>query len=410
MQLVRSAVLAALVSALTLSTFGAIPTQAANTRVVYFGSAPCPGGTTSCPGSSSWAFAYPYGTGGGYDPATGQSIAGQDSFSPVATGGSTATDIVVKNASGSTLTQIQVNGGVSGPNPINTTSVPEMPSPPTPQDPPFFNVDGTQALPSLPQGMYYQAVYVVANPSAISVSCSLTASTRLGAGLFDGLNCALGNMAAGTGLTLRVIVAVRAPAAAGTYEPWFELGVKEGSSGTGSNSDAFFAYSRLTVDPASCASATSYYLDSQNVNLSNQSGVGTPCAQATGLASGSTIGGIGTLASVAIRAPAQACPKSVSCFGQDSVASVLAGGAVPGGLQWTITWSPLPISGKPKGVIHELANYDPTNPSTYVLISFTGKQKCSTTLTTNCWTFAGPITGGYQAVFITPFNGTARGW
>jgi hypothetical protein len=410
MQRLRSAVLAALFSALTLSSFGAIPAQAANTRVVYFGSAPCPGGAASCPGSSSWAFAYPSGTGGGYDAATGQPIAGQASFSPVATGGSTATDIVVANASGSTLTQIQLNGGTTSPNPINSTSVPKMPSPPTPTDPAFFHADGTQALPSLPQGMDYQAVYVVRNPGAIGVSCSLTASTQLAVGLFDGLSCALGNMSAGASLTLRVVVAVTAPVAAGTYEPWFELGVKEGSSGTGSNSDAFFAYSRLTVDPASCAAATSYFLDSQNVRLSNQSGVGTPCAQATGLASGSTIGGIGTLASVAIRNPAQSCPKSVSCFGQDSVASVLAGGVVPGGLQWTITWSPLPISGKPKGVIHELANYDPTNPSTYVLISFTGKQKCSTTLTTNCWTFAGQITGGYQAVFITPFNGTARGW
>jgi hypothetical protein len=89
---------------------------------------------------------------------------------------------------------------------------------------------------------------------------------------------------------------------------------------------------------------------------------------------------------------------------------VLGGAQVPGGLQWTLTWSPLPVSGNPKGVIHELANYDPSNPSTYVLIPFTGKGKCSATLTTNCWVSAGSIPGGFQAVVRTPSNSGMRGY
>lgn len=403
MRRLRRAFAACLAGSFALSLLVAVPAVAANTRAVYFGSAPCPGGAATCPGSSSWAFAYPYGTGGGYTTA-GQPIAGQNSFTPVGPGGATATDIVVSNADTSTLTQIQVNGGTQAPTAYNPGSVPAMPYP---NDPAFLNPDGTVAQPSLPSGLAYLAVYVVDNPSSIGVSCTLS-STSGSTTLFDGLHCAIGNLAAGQTLTLRVVLA--AQAAASTLEPWFELGLKEGASTTGSNSDTFFTYSMLTISPASCSSATSYFLDSQAVSLSNQNGVATTCAQGTAVASGASVGGFGTLASVGVHAPSQACPQHVSCFGDDSFATVLGGAPVPGGLQWTITWSPLPVSGKPKGVIHELDNYNPSDPTTYVLISFSGKNQCSATLTTNCWVSAGNIAGGYQAVIRTPDNGTLRGF
>jgi hypothetical protein len=394
---------AGLVSAVMLASLAFAPVEAANTRVTYFGSAPCPGGAATCPGGSSWSFGYPYGTGGGFT-SSGQPIAGQNSFSPVASGSATATDIVLTNADNSTLTQIQINGGSQAPTAYNAASVPVMPAP---GDPAFLNADGTVRLPSLPAGLAYLAVYVVNNPSSLGVSCTLSSTTG-SANLFDGLHCAIANMAAGQTVTLRVVLA--AQGAASTLEPWFELGLKEGASTTGSNSDTFFSYSMLTISPASCDSATSYFLDTQSVGLSNQTGVDNPCPQGTGVTSGSVIGGVGTLAVVGVRNPSQACPKSISCFGQESFASVLGGAPVPGGLQWTITWSPLPTNGNPKGVIHELANYDPSNPSTYVLIAFTGKDKCSATLTTNCWVSAGSITGGFQAVVRTPSNSGMRGY
>ncbi len=404
MRRLRRVLAACLAGSFALSLLASGPAVAANTRSVYFGSAPCPGGAATCPGDSSWAFAYPYGTGGGFTDA-GQPIAGQNSFTPVTAGGATATDIVLTNTDTSTLTQIQINGGTQAPTAYNTASVPAMPYP---NDPAFLNADGTVALPSLPTGLAYLAVYVVNNPSSIGVSCTLSSTTG-STSEFDGLHCAIGNLASGQALTLRVVIADSA-AANTTLEPWFELGLKEGASTTGSNADTFFTYSMLTASPASCSAATSYFLDNQAVDLSNQNGVSTTCAQGTAVTSGTTIGGFGTLASVGVHAPAQACPKHVSCFGDDSFATVLGGAPVPGGLQWTITWSPLPINGKPKGVIHEFDNYNPNDPSTYVLISFTGKYQCSTTLTTNCWVSAGNIPGGYQAVVVTPANGTLRGW
>src|SRR4051795_3850781 len=214
--LVGAAVLAA-----SLLGVAAAPGMAANTRVANFGSAACPATLVTCPTApaSASAYPYPYGTLGSLT-ASGQAVAGQLSFTPVTAGSSTATDIVIRNLAPSTLTQVHVSGGSQAPTSINTGSVVATP---VPIDPAPCASNGT-CLPSLPGGLYYQAVYVVANPAAIPVSCSLTASTSLSAGLYDGLNCSIGNLAAQQGLTLRVVIAATA---ATSVEPWFALHLKE---------------------------------------------------------------------------------------------------------------------------------------------------------------------------------------
>src|SRR4051795_12821985 len=119
--LVGAAVLAA-----SLLGGAAAPGMAANTRIVNFGSAPCPA-TLTCPAvASASAYPYPYGTVGSLTPS-GQAVAGQLSFTPVTAGSSTATDIVIRNLAPSTLTQVHVSGGTQAPTSINPGSVPAMP-------------------------------------------------------------------------------------------------------------------------------------------------------------------------------------------------------------------------------------------------------------------------------------------
>lgn len=406
----RPRLVPALVSALVLAATTLIgpavlaPTVlAANTRVVYFGSPDCVNAPGGCPpaGTTSaafWSSIYPYGTGGSY-LASGQPVAGQNSYSPVTTGGSSATDIVISNATKSTLTQIVFTGGTAAPQPINTASVPAMPSPPTPADPGIFNADGTAAVPSLPPGLYYQAIYVVSNPAAIPVKCTFSASSGVPTGLADGLSCAIGNLAKGQGVSLRVIVA-DAAAAAATYEPWFELGLKEGTSTTGSNSDTFFTYSEMSVGNATCANVATFFLDGKPVALSNGA-VG--CAQTTGV---TTTNGFtdGTLAIVGNQ-DSTLCLPGLTCFGQLSTASVAGGAQIAGGLEWTIVLpaSVVPNSG-PKTAIHFLDN------GTYQQIYFKPKYQCGTTITKFCWVSVtqDKTTGNWTIILESPTNGSIR--
>src|SRR3954447_19076496 len=192
-------VVGAAVLAASLLGVGAGPGMAANTRVVNFGSAACPGAPVACPTApaSASAYPYPYGTVGSRS-ASGQAVAGQLSFTAVTAGSSTATDIVIKNLAPSKLTQVHVSGGTQAPTSINPGSVPAMP---VPGDVPVCNSSTGACLPSLPANLYYQAVYVVANPANIRVSCSFTSGPGVPVGLSDGINCSIGNLATQQGLT-----------------------------------------------------------------------------------------------------------------------------------------------------------------------------------------------------------------
>lgn len=407
----RPRVAVALAFAVAMSTLIATSTFAANTRVVYFGSPDCANAPSGCPSggtSQFWSGLYPYGTGGSYDPATGYPIAGQNSFSPVTTGGATATDIVLTNASPSTLTQILLTGGKAAPATINSLSVPEMPSPPTPADKPIFNADGTAAVDSLPTGLYYTGdVYAVSNPNHIKVGCSFT-SAAAPVGLFDGLSCTVGNLASLQSITLRVVVADYSAAASTTpYEPWFELGLKEGSSGTGSNSDTFFTYSELTVGAPQCSGVSNFFLNGSPVALTNK-GIDTGCQtttsgfQTTSINSQGFTNGVPASVGNFPATPTQDC-GGMTCFGQESTASVALGTKVPGGLTWTIVMSGSLVPSNPKGAVHLHDGLQET-------IYFKHQYLCGSTITSFCWVSVNkdPATGNWTFVFESPTNGSVR--
>ena len=395
------ALVGAAILASSLLGITAAPGMAANTRITYFGSAACPGILVTCPTApaSASAYPYPYGTGGGFT-ASGQPIAGQDSFTPVTAGGSTATDIVIQDLAPSTLTQVQFTGGSQAPNPINTVSVPATPGS---IDPAPCTSTGA-CLPSLPAGLYYQAVYVVANPSGIPVTCKLSAGTGAPAGLYDGLDCSIGNLASQQGLTLRVVIAATA-ATTTPLEPWFALQLKEGSSSAGSNSDVFLSYDLLSVAAPSCGTTSSFFLDEAPISLSN---IALNCIQTTKVetANGFANGTLATVGSV----PSTQCVGKLVCFGQLSTSSILAGASIPGGVTWTIVWSAsLVPAGGPKGAIHFLNAY-PANPNAYEMISFKNKDRCGSTPVKMCWlAFTANSDGSYSTQIWTPTNGSIRG-
>jgi len=395
------ALVGAAVLSISLLGVAAAPGMAADTRITNFGSAACTGTLVTCPSgpASALAYAYPYGTVGGLT-TTGQAVARQLTFTPITAGSSTATDIVVKNLGPSTLTQVHVSGGRQAPTSINPGSVMATPGD---IDPAPCASSGT-CLRSLPDGLYYKAVYVVANPSAIPVSCTLTATSGVPAGLSDGLNCPIGNLAAQQGLTLRVVISTTA-ATETPLEPWFALQLKEGSSSTGSNSDVFLSYGLLSVAPPSCDNVSNFFLDGTPISLSNTA---LQCTQTTTVetANGFTNGTLATVGST----PSTLCIANVSCFGQLSTSSILAGASIPGGMKWTIVWSAALVSkGGPKGAIHFLDAY-PTNPNAYERISFKTTDKCGSTLVKMCWlAFTKNADGSYAAQIWTPSNGSIRG-
>jgi hypothetical protein len=387
---------------LTASLLGvaAAPGMAANTRITNFGSTPCTGILASCPtgAASASVYPYPYGTVGGLTP-NGQAVAGQLSFTPVTAGSSTATDIVIKNLAPSTLTQVHVSGGSQAPISINPGSVMTTPGG---IDPALCNSSTGACLPSLPPGLYYQAVYVVANPSGVPVTCILTPAAGVAAGLSDGLNCSIGNLATQQGLTLRVVIAATLETTT-PVEPWFALQLKEGSSSTGSNSDVFLSYGLLSVARATCENVSNFFLTEQPISLSN----GQACTQTTKIdAKGSVYG---TLATVGTKTSSQ-CVGNLSCFGLLSTSSILGGATIPGGVTWSIYWSAsLVPNGGPKGAIHFLDAY-PTDPNAYERISFKTTDKCGSTLVKMCWlTFTRNADGSYTTQIWTPSNGSIRG-
>jgi hypothetical protein len=399
---VRAMVCAAILTA-SLVGIAAAPAMAANTRITYFGSAACSG--SSCPSTvpaSASAYAYPYGTGGGFT-GSGHPIAGQNSFTPVTAGSSTATDIVITNLASSTLTQVHVSGGSQAPTTINTDSVPATP---VSSDQAPCQADGT-CLPSLPDGLHYQAVYVVSKPSALAVSCNLSDElldeTGAKTGLFGGLLCSIGNLSKNASLTLRVVISATDTATTTPLEPWFALQLKEGSSSTGANSDVFLTYGLLSVAPRSCGAISNFFLETQPISLSNP----LQCEQTTKVDAAAIPKG--TLVTVGTKLSTW-CVGNVSCFGDLSTSSILAGASIPGGVTWSITWSAsLVPSGGPKGAIHFLDAY-PTNPNAYETITFKTKDQCGTTKVKMCWlTFTANPDGSYSTQIWTPTNGSIRG-
>jgi hypothetical protein len=239
------------------------------------------------------------------------------------------------------------------------------------------------------------------------VLCSLSGETGASTGHYSGLLCSIGNLAAKTTLTLRVVIAATtATPANAPLEPWFALQLKEGSSSTGGNSDVFLTYGLLSVDEPTCDATSNFFLDQQEISLSN---AGLPCLQTTTV---DTTKGFanGTLATVG-STPSDLCISGFTCFGWLSTSDILAGASVPGGVTWTITWSAsLVPSGGPKEVIHFLDAYGPTNTKAYETITFKNKDQCGSTLVKMCWqALTKNADGSYTARIWTPTNGSIRG-
>ncbi|MFL5687678.1 MAG: hypothetical protein ACJ77I_01705, partial [Chloroflexota bacterium] len=293
-----------------------------------------------------------------------------------------------------------VSGGTQAPRSINTGSVMATPGglDRAPCDP------SGACLPSLPDNLYYEAVYVVANPANIPWSCNLTPKTGASPVVYNGLNCSIGNLATQQGLTLRVVIKAT-DATPVAVEPWFALQLKEGSSSTGSNSDVFLSYGLLNVAPATCDNISNFFLDGAFISLSNMA---LQCSQTTQV---DTTSGFtnGTLVTVGSK-DSTLCLANVSCFGQLSTSSILAGASITGGVKWTIVWSAsLVRNGGPKGAIHFRDAY-PADSTEYERISFKTTDKCGSTLVKMCWlTFTKNADGSYTTQIWTPSNGSIRG-
>jgi hypothetical protein len=412
---------AILIGVFALSALGALPATAASIPGdVYFGSGQCPAGITACPSPDGWPFAYPYGTGGGYKTAT-RTIAGQNSFSPVTAGGSTVTDIIVKNITANALTNLVVKGGTKAPTRVPRKTAPKMPARPLPSDRALCKWTTGACIPSLPAGLNYQAVEILDNAASLPVDCALSATPGLAADLYDGLACTIGTVPAGASVTLRIVVATSTP---GTFQPWFSVRFFEPYDD--GDYDLFMTYGKLTVGQPSCSGVSSYVPGGKALNLSNTNvsplcgsagSGGTSTAQSTTISSGSTFPK-GVFASVG-NVDSDQCLATVTCFGQLSVAHVAGGAAIPGGLTWTITWAAdlLPPDddgdhddARPKGVIHFLDGY-PADPNAYEQIKFRHSTKCGTEITGLCWvSLTHDEAGNWTAVIESPSNGAMKGF
>jgi len=378
----------AMVGSLLLSAAGGA--FAANTRVVGFGSPPITPG-------SDWA-------GGNYHL----------NFTPVASGGVTSVYVLVRNDGSGTLNHVIVQGGTLATDPReNPGFVPDGSN----GKPPICTVTATvtTCVPSLPDGFAYTAAFA---PSG--VACSDADGTAAEPTLTNGagLSCDIGQLASQASVTLRIAVQVPAynPAvgAANSYKLWFTMSGNEGTSGSGSNQDAFFALGTVDVQASTPCSASTFFVSGEFVGFGPTP---TGCSgQLTTLTAGTFAEG--AFASVKIRASTTAedlfC-KPYKCFGQVSEGNVEFGEKVPGGLKWTIAWLKSSLSGTPSGVIHFFDPVPARNPP-YEFIFFKTTPQCAAS---GLPTF--PCLDGkpgsvridgktyFQAVFRTETNGGNRG-
>lgn len=350
-QLRRLAGVMAAVSIGALAIAG--PVGAANTRLVYIGN----------PGSTAL-------TAAGYGVL--------DNYTATAAGRLTALDIEVRNDGGQSLVHASMYGGSSA-------------------DAKAFNpLFPPPAGPALAAGQTFEAVIA---PSG--VTCTITPDKL-------GLDCDLGGFSGHSGKTVRVII--MAPAAGGTVTNWFSTYLNEGNT-TGTNQDNFYGIGSYSTVAASCSGTNadaSWFLGGSKVNLKTlDCGTGT-----TGnLSSRNALGSGGGLGTMAISGPVDCSVIGYTCFGDTVTASVLGGTAVPGGLQWEITWYG---TNKISGAIHFLDTYN-GKKGTYDVIPFTKKFQCSARLTTNCWVSisASKATDSplwFKAIFITSSNGKGGGF
>jgi hypothetical protein len=293
---------------------------AANTRNVYFGAPP-----DVCPTT-----VYPSGCGGGID-ANGNATYGTEVYSPEQVSTTTTTTsgklvgyrLQIQNQSGSTLTHVVVLGGaLAG---LTTNQI--FPPPVGTSLPSFTASDGSV------QGFSYYAVYVNDGPvpdCRISTSTSPTARTN------DSLRCDFGNVSANqdpTTLTIVMQAPSTLPSDPWTVQPWNELQLNEGSSSSGANVDSFYAVGApggLKATATTTDYAETFVLPAGGLLTTNDEFVATasdPTATRATLrttpdGNDSRIDETGA-PSDTLEDCATLDGKSLTCFGQTSVVSVV---------------------------------------------------------------------------------------
>jgi hypothetical protein len=362
----RAVVAASSVALLATMLLGGV-TQAANNRSVYFGSPTADGGT-----------------GGGYK-ANGDLDFGSLTNTPVTAGKKWATNLHLENTGSQTLNHVKVAGGTSADPPAK------------PYNPLFSEPTGT----SLPSGASFAAVV----PLTSGITCDPNTSS--------GFECSVGTL--GAGGFADFLIVVTAPPTKGTYGWWLTGSWNEGWSSTGTNADYNFAVGSVVVKESNCGNGQSSYFFDEIVGL-NDGSTDICNTMDAGLKSGDKLTGNGGFATMSIDSTfAVACPEGYRCGGKTVSASVIDGVAVPGGVEWTVTWFGTKTV---KGVIHFLDTYDADDPDhadDFVAIPFTKAFKCTSPGQTECWrsplvTSAGNTKPMFvTAVFVTAGNGKAGG-
>ena len=366
---VRSRRLGAIL-ATTFLTIALIPglTTAANSRIVYFGST---GGDY----------------GGGFT-STGDLKFGTLTTSPpntpVTAGMKWATEVLLRNDSGSTLNHVKIAGGA------------------TTNDLPFNGLFSRPDGDSLPTADSSFAKVIVLEGTA---TCDPDAG--------PGIACDVGTLAGGA--FVKFLVVVTAPATANTYDWWLTASWNEGWSSTGTNADYNFATGRVDVKASNCDNGqSSYFLGTDSVNLTDGGSTGVCTTQDAAITSGATLNTNpdftnGGFAKVVIDSADITCPAAYKCFGKPVSVSILNGNPVPGGVQWTVTWYGTKTI---KGVLH--VSDDPT--PTFTPIYLTKAYKCNPpTKTTDCWNEIKTSAGNEKPVwvkvtFVTASNGKGIGF
>lgn len=321
-------------------------------------------------------------SGGSFTPFTPGTLTNPD---PASVGRKTATTLRVQNNDSQTINHVRLAGGA-------------MADPPALSYNPLFPKPSSTSLPS---GASFSKITVTAG----TATCSPDSGASIA--------CDLGSLVPGAYVDF--IIVVKVPSSAGTYPYWVTASWAEGWSATGTNADYQFAVGSLVVSAGCANGSASYFLGNEPVGLDDGGAVcnGADASVASGATLNSNGGFVnGGFAKMAVDSSSGTCPEGYRCFGNLVSVTILGGVPVPGGVQWTVKWQGTKTL---KGVIHYHDDYDPTDATTYDVISLTKADKCTATNLTDCWDSTSTSSGNekpvwIQVVFRTDSNGKGGGF
>jgi hypothetical protein len=321
--------------------------------------------------------ASPDGTCSSVNAKTGAITPGTLTNTPVNPGGLTASKVMVRNDDNQTLNHVTIAGGdAADAKPYNQ----------------LFKPPSAHSM----NGMTFAAVISQTD----GINCSINTTTSF--------ECEIGTLLPTQSASFLIVI--DAPASTGNTNWWVTADWNEGWSTTGTNADYTFATGTVKVTEANCAvGAANYFLADDFVDIDNG---GANCGnQNANIQSLGLLTGNGGFASLKVDGSfAVPCPTAYKnkCYGKTVTASALEGAAVPGGVQWTITWYGI---NHLTGVFHFGDTY-PTDPTAYVAIPLTNANHCTTTKVTDCWSSV--VTSNtpklITVTFVTENNGKGAGF